>query len=209
MKTDQRSVAWLMPSFWRTQIRAVSARSLGPLVELLGKAHITPNAITAIGFLGAVGAGVALGYGKFLLGGAITLAAGLFDMLDGLLARRLGKGTTFGAFLDSVTDRLSEVAIALGLLVFFADNGQKTEILLTYLAIVSAFLVSYLRARAEGLGLKGEVGILTRGERVVILAIGLMVDQVTIALWIITVLGFVTVLQRFLMTWQQTRSSGR
>ena len=199
---------WLTPSVLRSQLRALSGRCLDPLAGILGRFHVSPNALTVLGSLGGIGAGVALGFGEFALGGGIVLGAGFFDLIDGVLARRLSRVTAFGAFLDSTFDRISENAIFLGLAVYFANRGETVEVALTFLALISASLVSYLRARAEGLGFRCEVGLLTRPERVVILAIGLLIGQAEIALWILVVLGFITVLQRFLHIWQQTRSPG-
>ena len=125
-----------------------------------------------------------------------TPLSGLFDLLDGSLARFNKQATTFGAILDSTVDRISEAAIFCGLLFYFMSKGSNLEIILIFLVIVGSFLVSYVRARAEGLKLECKVGWFTRAERVVVLTIGLLLNQILIVLWILTVFVYITVVQR-------------
>jgi CDP-diacylglycerol--glycerol-3-phosphate 3-phosphatidyltransferase len=139
----------------------------------------------------------------------VVLAAGFFDILDGALARRIKKVTPFGGVLDSALDRLSEAAVLLAILVLYAQEAAFTPIILTCLALIGSLLVSYVRARAEGAGLECRVGLFTRGERVVVLVLGLLLSHIdyalVIALAIIVVFSFVTVIQRLVYAWQQAK----
>jgi CDP-diacylglycerol--glycerol-3-phosphate 3-phosphatidyltransferase len=180
-----------------------------PAVRIISKTGLSPNGLTVIGFLISVGSAVALGMGYFVVGGVLVLVAGAFDMLDGPLARAKGRTTTFGAMLDSSLDRLSEAAVLLGILIYFLYHEGTWQIWLPYVTFVGSVMVSYLRARAEGLGLKCEVGVFTRAERVIVLAIGLVVAQwlelaVVVAMSLLAALAFVTVAQRLLRVWQLT-----
>lgn len=146
-----------------------------------------------------------LATGHFFLGGFLVLVAGAFDMLDGAVARLSGTTTKFGGLLDSTFDRFSEAAMLLGLMAYYADKGSFQEIILLGAALVGSMMTSYVRARAEGLGLKCEVGIFTRPERVILLAIGLIFNQMLVILWIIAVLSNAVAWQRLLYVRQQTR----
>jgi CDP-diacylglycerol--glycerol-3-phosphate 3-phosphatidyltransferase len=170
---------------------------------------VSPNTLSWIGFVLALGAAALIITGHPIAAGVVMLVAGFFDILDGALARRIKKVTPFGGVLDSALDRLSEAAVLLAILVLYAQEAAFTPIILTCLALIGSLLVSYVRARAEGAGLECRVGIFTRGERVVVLALGLLLSQfgyaLVIALAIIVVFSFVTVIQRLVYVWQQTR----
>jgi CDP-diacylglycerol--glycerol-3-phosphate 3-phosphatidyltransferase len=185
--------------------RSVPRRITDPIVHLLAKARVTPNMLTLVGVLGAAGAAVLLARGQFLAGGLVVLAAGALDALDGALARATGQVTRFGAVLDAVMDRVSEAAILFGILFYFSDRGEHTEVLLAFAAIVGSTLVSYIRARGEIAGVQVREGLFTRPERVIILGVGSIIDQVTIVLWILAVLANLTVLQRLYVVWRKTR----
>lgn len=180
-----------------------------PIVRLLAKTAITPNAITWFGFLLAAGAAVFIITGHLFAAGWVVLIAGFFDMLDGALARHTGRATHFGAILDSTLDRSSEAVVLLGILVLYASEGLLAQSLLVGTVLFGSFLVSYIRARAEATGLKCQVGLFTRPERVIVLALGLLLNQITyalvVALAIIAVLSFITAAQRLIYVWQQTR----
>lgn len=173
-----------------------------PVVNMLSRTQVTPNTLTVIGFLISVGAAAAIAEGFLLIGGLVVLFAGLFDLLDGPLARTKGQATRFGAILDSTLDRLSEAAVLLGVLLYFLlGDGSTWGPPLAYAALAGSFMVSYLRARAEGLGIDCEVGLFTRAERVVVLSVSLIIGQwidmaVLVALGILTALCFFTVIQR-------------
>ncbi|MCL0029442.1 CDP-alcohol phosphatidyltransferase family protein [Dehalococcoidia bacterium] len=181
-----------------------------PIVRLIARTGISPNALTITGFLlNALVAGVLAG-GYLFLGGFLVLFAGWFDMLDGALARISGKSTRFGTLLDSTVDRFSEAVVFLGLLVFYLAQGATLEILLIYFTIVGSIMVSYVRARAEGLGLRSEVGLFTRPERVILLALGLLPSRIfpvalLVVLWILAVGTMITVLHRLIHTWRQMK----
>jgi CDP-diacylglycerol--glycerol-3-phosphate 3-phosphatidyltransferase len=185
---------------WRHKL---AERFTTPTARILSKTGVTPNTLTVMGFLVSVAAGVLIAKEYFLVGGLVTLFAGAFDLLDGPLARTTGKVSKFGGFLDSALDRLSEAAVLAGILAYYAFNDGTWESLLAFGCFVGSVMVSYLRARAEGLGVKCEVGIFTRVERVIVMSIGLMFGQwydlaIPIMLGIITALAFVTVLQRLI-----------
>lgn len=171
--------------------------------RLIARTGISPNVITVLGFLVSCIVAWILATGHFFLGGFLILFSGAFDMMDGAVARVTGKITRFGALLDSTLDRYSEGAIFLGLLAYYADRGSYQEVLLIGAALFGSVMTSYVRARAEGLGLKCEVGLFTRPERVILLAIGLILNQMLVILWIIAVLSNLVALQRLLYVRQQ------
>jgi CDP-diacylglycerol--glycerol-3-phosphate 3-phosphatidyltransferase len=164
----------------------------------LARTGVTPTQLTLLGFvLNLIVAGVlALGY--LSAGGGLLLLAGGFDTLDGALARVTARATTFGAFLDSTLDRYSEAAVLLGLLYDGAHRGDLAVPVLAFLVIVGSLLVSYSRARAEGLGLDCEVGIAPRPERVVLLGLGLIFHLEVPVLLVLAVITHVTAVQRIL-----------
>ena len=172
---------------------------------LVAKTGISPNVVTTIGLLVALVTAWVLSTGHFFLGGFLVLVSGAFDMLDGAVARISGRSTRFGAILDSTFDRLSEAALFLGLLAYYANQGSFQEVVLVGAALVGSMLTSYVRARAEGLGLKCEVGLFTRPERVILLAIGLIFNQMLVILWIIAVLSNLVAWQRLFYVGQQLR----
>lgn len=181
-----------------------------PAAELLARTSITPNIITWLSFLITLGAAVLIVTGHLFAAGLVVLLAGFFDILDGALARRTNQTTRFGSFLDSTLDRLSEALLLLGILVLSLRNQLTIEVLLVCLALIGSLLVSYIRARAEALGLECEVGLFTRAERVTVLALGLLLSQIDyaliIALAIIVLFSFITAGQRVLYVWQQTKT---
>ena len=190
--------------------RESAARAFSqPIARVLAKTGISPTALTWTGFLIALGGGALIALGYPFIAGVAVLVGAAFDMLDGALARLTNRVTRFGAVLDSTLDRLGEVAVLLGILVAYAQSGSVAGILLTGLALPGSLLVSYLRARAEAIGLDCKVGLFTRTERVVIVSLGLLfswVDYALIAaLAIIVFFSFLTVVQRLLYIWQQTK----
>jgi len=182
------------------------------VVRLLGRTPITPNVISWSGFLVTVVAAVLIVTEHLLAAGFVVLIAGFFDILDGALARSTNRTTQFGAILDATLDRLSEAVLLLGILVLYAREQSVTEILVVGLALIGSLLVSYIRARAEAVGLECQVGLFTRSERVVMLTLGLLLSRIDyaliIALDIIVVFSFITVGQRLVYVWRQTKKSG-
>ncbi len=174
-----------------------------PIVTLLAKTGVTPNMVTWFGFILILGAAVLVGMGHPFAAGCVMLASGFFDIIDGALARGTNQVTRFGAVLDSTLDRVSEAVILLGISAFYLFKPvEHVEwiVLLIGVAILGSFLVSYVRARAEGIGLDCQVGIFTRTERVIILALGLLFSGINLVLIIviaiIAVMSLVTVVQR-------------
>jgi len=191
--------------------KSIAYRFTEPVVRLLARTPITPSAITWFGFLLTVGAAILIITEHLLAAGLVVLIAGFFDMLDGALARHTNQATRFGAVLDSTLDRLSEAVLLIGILVLFLYAAEQsiTGILLASVALIGSPLVSYIRARAEALGLECQVGLFTRAERVIVLALGLLLNQIDnaliIALAIIVLFSFITAGQRLLFVWQQTK----
>lgn len=183
-----------------------------PVVRPLAKLGVTPNMLTVLGVLGNIGAGVLSANGEFLWAGIVVLLASALDMFDGALARATGQATPFGSAFDATMDRVSEAAVFFGLLVYFSDRGGRTEELLIFVAVVASILVSYVRARAEILGLKLKEGAFTRFERVALMGIGLIAHDlsgenvITPVLWILAVLASFTALQRLAIVWMKTRN---
>lgn len=175
-----------------------------PIVGLLSRTGVSPNMLTAAGLLGNAGAAALAARGDFLPAGIIVLAASALDLLDGALARATGRATRFGSIFDAAVDRLSEAAVLFGLLVYFSDRGDRTEELLIFAAVVGSLMVSYVRARAEIVGLSLREGVFTRAERVLVMGVGLIIDQVTVALWVLASLAGLTALQRLYIAWRKS-----
>lgn len=194
------------------EFRKIAARRITePLKTTLIKSRLKPNTLTWLALAISIIAAGTIATNHLLISGFLVLLSGLFDILDGALARLTNQATRFGALLDSTFDRISDAVLLLGLLVLYLMSGGTTEMVLIFLALVSSFLTSYVRARAEGLGINCPVGLFTRAERVIILALGLLLDplykfSIFIALLLVVVLGFVTVGQRLIYVWQQTKS---
>lgn len=189
--------------------RNLAYRITDPIVGILSKKGIKPNALTLINLALNIIAAYVIATGHFFLGGVLVLVAGLFDLLDGALARFTKQTTKFGAILDSVVDRISEAAILCGLLIWYIPQQEASlEIVLVFIVLIGSFLVSYIRARAEGLGWQCQVGLFTRAERIIVLAIGLLINQVFIALCVLVVFVFITVVQRLVYLWKQEKIQG-
>ena len=190
--------------------RVVSSYLETPVVALLGRLGLSPNAVTLLGLAVAGASAYLLSVGNLWAGGVVLLASGAFDFFDGALARAVGRTSSIGALLDSVVDRVSEAAVLLGLLVYYLQRDSTEGAVLVYLALAGSIMVSYLRARAEGLGIECNVGVMTRPERVALLGISLLVAQwrtlaVLVALGAIAGLAFLTSAQRMLHTWRTLR----
>jgi CDP-diacylglycerol--glycerol-3-phosphate 3-phosphatidyltransferase len=177
---------------------------VNPVAKAIGRTGISPNAITLMGFLLNLGVAYVLARGLFLLGGLLVIFTGLFDALDGAVARASNRVSRFGAFLDSTLDRFSEALLYFGLLLYYMQHGTTTYIILVYAAIMGSLMVSYARARAEGIGVELKEGILTRFERIAILVVALIFNVVPIALWILAVLTNFTAFQRMYLVWRKT-----
>ena len=184
-----------------------------PAVRFLARTSITPSVITWFGFSVSIGAAVLIATEHIFAAGFVVLFSGFLDILDGALARHTNQVTRFGSVLDSTLDRVSDAVPLLGILVFYLFFGDQSTvgILLVCLALIGSPLVSYIRARAEALGLDCKIGLFTRAERIIVLAVGLLLSQIVdyaliIALAIIVVFSFVTAGQRLVYVWQQTKT---
>ena len=177
-----------------------------PASAVLDKLGFTPNLATLTGTAISVGAGVAAADGQFVLAGVLVLVGATFDMLDGGIARRTGQVSNRGALLDSVMDRVSEGALLLGLLIFYTQSAtfDQTLIILAFIAFSGSMMVSYVRARAEGLGMKGTAGFATRPERVVVITVTLLISQPDWGLWILAVATPLSAMYRFWAEWRST-----
>jgi CDP-diacylglycerol--glycerol-3-phosphate 3-phosphatidyltransferase len=188
----------------REALRARTKGLLESIVRPLARAGISPNILTVVGFLAILGVAWILAQGYERLAGLLIIVVGLFDALDGALARSTGKSTTFGAFFDSTLDRFAEIALYLGLLYLY--RGDTLATVLIYLTITGSLMVSYTRARAEGLGVECKVGLFTRLERLAVLVLGLLLHRTLLALVVLAVLSNLTALQRM---WHVWRVAGR
>jgi CDP-diacylglycerol---glycerol-3-phosphate 3-phosphatidyltransferase len=186
-------------------LRARFKGVVDPLAAFFNRIGLMPNTMTILGLLGNTVGAFLLAQGKMLPGGLIILAMGPVDALDGTMARLRGEPTKFGAFVDSVTDRYSELVIFGGLLYYFLQRGDWLSIGLAYAAAAGSVLVSYVRARGQSLGYDTKVGILTRAERYLVLAPALIISRPEWALWIIAIFANLTALQRILDVRRQAR----
>jgi len=184
--------------------RVWGARFIEPVARFLGSLGLSPNAVTVLGFFLTLTVAGVLASGRLLLAGVLLIVTLAFDAVDGTLARLLGQTTRFGAFLDSTLDRWAEVALFAAIAWVYLQANNDLGVMLAVGAMAMSLLVSYTRARAEGIGLQCSGGILTRFERLVILIIGLIVGQLSWALAIIAALAGVTAVQRIFLTWRAT-----
>ncbi len=178
---------------------------LYPLVRLLSALRVRPDTLTILGWALSLGSAVLFGLGYAQLAGVVMLLGGLFDALDGAVARESNRMSAFGAFLDSTLDRLSEAAIFVGIIFFYAAAARPYEALLAGAAMTFSLLTSYARARAEGLGIECQVGMLERAGRVVILSVLSIVGLLTVGLFLVAAGALITTAQRILHVRRATR----
>jgi len=186
------------------RLRQIFKHFLENVGKTLFHLGISANTITLIGLIGNIAASILLAEGWLLAGGIVILCMGPLDAFDGAVARVQGKETPFGAFFDSITDRYSELIIYMGLLLFFVKKQDTMGIILTFIAAAGSMLVSYARARAQGVGFDVKAGILTRVERYLVLVPGIIFQYPKIALWIIAILANITAVQRIWIVRKQT-----
>jgi len=195
----------------RNTIKKKLRRLLDPLVSLLVKAGVTPMGVTIAGLVLSVAGAVAIARGELVAGGVILIVSGVCDTLDGSLARRTGKESLFGAFIDSTIDRVAELAYFGALIVYYVsrEGSSRFAVPLVVAALAGSFLTSYTRARAEGLGIDCRVGLLERPERVALLVLGLLLGKTALFVVIacLAVLTLVTTVQRIVHV--NRASSGR
>jgi CDP-diacylglycerol--glycerol-3-phosphate 3-phosphatidyltransferase len=198
---------------WTSAVGRGSRVLLHAIVRGLALTRISPNVLTFMGLVINVGAAMLFGFASadnehwrlFLYAGLVIIGAGIFDMVDGRVARATGQVTHFGAFFDSVIDRYSDVALFFGLLVYYARADRFFYVVLVAFVMVSSVMVSYTRARAESLIPQCKVGFMERPERIVLVIIGALFNRMAPVLWVIAVLSSITVMHRIYFTYKQTQ----
>jgi CDP-diacylglycerol--glycerol-3-phosphate 3-phosphatidyltransferase len=175
------------------------------IVRGLALSRIHPNVLTFLGLVINMVAAYMLAVGQFRWGAAVIIGAGLFDMVDGRVARETNRVTRFGGFFDSVLDRYSDCALLVGLLVWYGSINRPFYVVLTAIAMAASVMISYTRARAENSIPMCKVGFMERPERVVLVIIGALFDHMAPVLWVIAVLGNLTVVHRMIFTWQEAK----
>lgn len=195
------------PKTFTDFLRRVFKGVLDKIAGFLNKLGIKPNLVTTAGFLGNLVASVLIAFGNLTGGGLVAMLVGPLDALDGTMARLRNESGRYGAFVDSVTDRYSEIALYAGLLVYFNNTGTWQDALLVFFAAVGSIMVSYVRARAESLGFSAKIGLLTRAERYIVLIPGIIFGYPRVSLWILAVLTNITAIQRFIYVRKQAINS--
>ena len=180
------------------QMRVIFKGVLEPIAGFFNRLGLMPNSMTILGLIGNMGGAVLLAQGKMTFGGILIMIMGAMDALDGTMARLRGMDSNFGAFVDSVTDRYSELVIFAGLLYYYVQKGDSLEAMLVFAAAAGSVLVSYIRSRAQSLGWDTKIGILTRMERYLVLAPSLIFNIPMVGLWIIAVFANFTAIQRII-----------
>jgi CDP-diacylglycerol--glycerol-3-phosphate 3-phosphatidyltransferase len=175
------------------------------IVRALALSRIHPNVLTFLGLMINIAAAYLLAVGQFRWAGVVIIGAGLFDMVDGRVARETNRVTRFGGFFDSVLDRYSDLALLIGLLVWYGSINRSLYVVLTALVMAASVMISYTRARAENSIPTCKVGFMERPERVVLLIIGALFDRMAPVLWVIAVLGNLTVVHRMVFTYQEAK----
>jgi len=176
------------------------------VVSGLAATGITPNMFTFLGLAVNSWAAAMFAMGRFRQAAAVLFLAGFLDMADGQVARRVGRVTAFGGFLDSTLDRYSDLALYMGLVVYYTLIGRSFYMMLAAVAMASSFMVSYSRARAESVIPSCKVGFLERPERLVLLIMGGAFNRIAQVLWVIATLSSLTVIHRVVYTWQELRA---
>lgn len=179
---------------------------LDKIVGSLAATGVNPNFLTFLGLVVNFIAAATFAVGHFFTGALIIFFAGFLDMLDGQVARRQNRVTAFGAFYDSTLDRYADMALYMGLLVFYSVSGRTPYVVLAAVATAGSVMVSYARARAESLIPLCKVGFMERPERLVLLIIGGVFNRMAPVLWVIAVVSTITVIHRIVYTWQETRA---
>lgn len=194
------------PKTFTDQMRATFKNVLDPIGAFFNKLGILPNTMTLLGLVGHTIGAIFLYQGRMLIGGLIILAMAPIDALDGTMARLRGESSDFGAFVDSVTDRYSELVLFLALIIFYAQQGEWLNCIVVYLAAAGSIMVSYVRSKAEALGYEAKAGLLTRLERYLVLVPTLILNIPMVGLWIVAVMANFTAIQRIIYVRKQAYS---
>lgn len=184
-------------------LRKISKGLIDPIAGFLLKIGLKPNMITGLGLILNAVCAYMIATDRILIGGLILLFGAPLDVVDGAMARKLGEPSRYGAFIDSVTDRYSELIVLGGLLIYYIDKGNMLACILAFIAAAGSVMVSYTKARAESLEFNAKVGILTRVERSIVMVVCLIINQPLIALWVIAILANVTAIQRIAFVHKQ------
>jgi len=212
-------VAFYFPGMLGESIGRGAMTIINAMVRALASAGVHPNILTGIGVSINVGCAMLFGFGEFFWAGIVLIVANLFDMLDGNVARLTGNVTRFGSFLDSSLDRMSDMVVFLGIMIFYAGNSPQHSLLNVGLAgvgMIASVMVSYTTARSEGLGVKANVGFLQRPERIVLLIIGalstwdwnsdhFLFNRMPQVLWVLAVGSVWTMIHRMYFIWKEFR----
>lgn len=189
-------------------LRSEVDKRTGPIGAVLAKTPLSADSLTIIGIIVSVFAGVVIGSGRFFFGFLLVIAGGIPDLLDGPLAKIKGTTSKRGAFFDSFSDRVSDLFLFGGLGWYFANSDRPHLAVLPFSIYGAASLISYQRAKAESLGFTAKGGIMERAERVVMLALGLLISGILVpVLWLMLFLSVLTVVQRFVKIWNQASGS--
>lgn len=189
------------------QMRVIFKGVIDPIAAFFNRIGILPNTMTLMGLVGHTIGAFFLFQGKMMIGGLVILAMAPIDALDGTMARLRGESSRFGAFVDSVTDRYSELIMFLALVIYYTQQGEWLNCVVVYTAAAGSVLVSYVRSKAESLGYQAKVGILTRMERYIVLVPTLILNIPMVGLWIVAVMANFTAIQRIIYVRRQARAN--
>lgn len=188
---------------YRISLRGILDSILvNPILFLMLKVKLTPNAVTILGFIICCISAYYISAGSFLVGGLLVLFSGFLDIFDGALARKINQITDKGAFLDSTFDRLSESIVLIGLIYYFSISNETNFVLLTSISLAFSLLISYLRARIEGLGYNSKSGFFTRPERVLLVSLGLIFFSPELTVTLLALATAAGLFHRFLIFWR-------
>ena len=175
-------------------------RFFGPVARLLLRARVRPNHLTVLGLGVSIAAAYVFSVGRLRWGAALLAVAGLFDFFDGAVARLAGSDSDYGAFLDSVVDRYSDLAVLLGILVYYEHRGDMPGAILTMATLAGTVMVSYTKARAQSIGVRCEIGVMERPERLIALIVGATFHLLTPIMALLALLTNLTAIQRIVYT---------
>jgi len=192
------------------KFRAPIDKAVRPIGLMLRRTHLSPDHLTLIGVLVAIGAAFAIGAGQLYLGFGLVILAAIPDLLDGALAKASNQASQRGAFFDSVIDRLTDAIIFAGVAFYYVDGPHPREAMIPFGILAFSLIISYERAKAESLGLEAKGGIMERAERIILLELGLLVHVILLAILVVMlVLCLVTAVQRFIKVWKQAAVTPR
>ena len=183
------------------------SRAVDPIARVVARIGLTPTVITLMGAVISIGGAVLIAFGHLTIGCGVMGFGALLDILDGVLARLTGQETVRGALLDSITDRIGEIAVWSGLAYYLGTQGEATLVMLTIIGICGSLVIPYVRAKAETFGVEGRGGVMGRAERLLVFGAGVGLSEwlptLEVTLWALAALIWLTVFQRFFRTWKQ------